>query len=202
MKQGPGRIADSDLDQLLARGRLSGIDYDRIEERVLERVRPERRTRWWLALAPATAAASLLGVWLVGRTTTEPGAFTAKSGGDGARTVIDVGCEGAQPHVCRLGQTLMFSVGASERRGYLAAYAARVDDPSARRVWYFPTPGGELPSIEPSAETRVLGQGVRLDAPHAAGRYRVHVWISETPVERADPVTKARTTEIELEIVE
>jgi hypothetical protein len=185
MKHGAGRFPDSELDQLLARGRLSGSQYDRIEERVLERVRPERRRRWWFALAPATAAASLVGVWLVAGNAPERDAFTAKGGGDPARAAIDVGCEGPRPHVCRLGQTLMVSVGASERRGYLAAYAERVDVP-APRIWYFPVRSGGQPRIEPAAETRVLGEGIRLGAPHVAGRYRVRVWISDVPVERTD----------------
>ena len=204
MKRGVERFADSELDQLLARGRLSGSQYDSIEARVLEGVRPGRRKRWWFALAPVTAAASLLGVWLLGQKATDPGAFTPKGGGDAARTVIDVGCEGARPHVCRLGQTLMFSVGASEERGYLAAYAERVGAPAADRIWYFPVRNGAQPLIEPATATRVLGEGVRLGAPHVAGRYRVRVWISETPVERSDDAALRHggSTEIHLEIVE
>jgi hypothetical protein len=204
MKHGTERFADSDLDQLLARGRLSGRDYDRIEERVLARVRPERRPRWWFALAPATAAASLVGVWLLAQNAPERDAFTAKGAGGPPRAVIDVGCEGPRPHVCRLGQTLMVSVGASERPGYLAAYAERVDGPAAPRIWYFPSRGGAQPKIEPATDTRVLGEGVRLGAPHVAGRYRVHVWISDTPVERTDDdrAGHAGAAEILLEIVE
>jgi hypothetical protein len=203
MKHGAGRLADSELDQLLARGRLSGIEYDRIEERVLERVRPERQKRWWFALAPATAAASLLGVWLLGGNVEPSDRFTAKGGGDAPQAVIDVGCEGPQPHVCRLGQTLMFSVGATEKRGHVAAYAERVDDPAAPRIWYFPSRSGAQPKVEPATETRVLGEGVRLGAPHVPGRYRVHVWISDTPYERTDDdrAPQIRGSEILLEIV-
>ena len=98
----------------------------------------------------------------------------------------------------------MFSVGASEERGYLAAYAERVDAPAAPRIWYFPARSGAQPSVEPAAETRVLGEGVRLGAPHVAGRYRVHVWLSETAVERTedDRARHVRASEISLEIVE
>jgi hypothetical protein len=204
MKRSAEGFADSELNQLLAGGRLSGSEYDRIEARVLERVRPERQPRFWFALAPATAAASLLGVWLLGRNAEAPDAFTAKGNGDSQRAVIDVGCEGPKPHVCRIGQTLMFSVGASERRGYLAAYAERVGVPAASRIWYFPARSGAQPRVDSSAVTRVLGEGVRLGAPHAAGRYRVHAWISETPVGRGvdDRVRDPGATEILLEIVE
>jgi hypothetical protein len=98
----------------------------------------------------------------------------------------------------------MFSVGASEERGYVAAYAERVGAPAAPRIWYFPAGSGAQPKIEPAAETRVLGEGVRLGAPHVAGRYRVHVWISETPVEHTDDdrARHVRASEIALEIVE
>src|SRR5262245_52704740 len=113
MKRGTARWDDTGLDQLLARGRLSGIEYDRIEERVLERVRPERGKRSWFALALAPAAASLFGVWLIARSPTPPDAFTPKGGGQALATVIDAGCEGPRPRVCRLGQTLMFSFGGS-----------------------------------------------------------------------------------------
>ena len=200
----PERFPDSELDQLLARGRLSGGQYDRIEERVLAGVRPERRQRWWFVLAPAAAAASLLGVWLLGKGVPGSDGFTPKGGGNTALAVIDVGCEGPEPHVCKLGQTLMFSVGASKRPGYVAAYAERVGAPAAERIWYFPLQSGREPRIEPAVETRVLREGVRLGPPHVAGRYTVHVWISETPIERAQAGGEgpAGAAEIPLEIVE
>ena len=196
-----GRFTNDELDELLARGRLSGNQYDSIEERVLERTRPERSKRWWFALAPATAAASLLGVWLVARAGSDDG-FTEKGGGEPARAAIDVGCEGPRPHVCRLGETLMFSVGASERPGYLAAYAERVDVP-APRIWYFPARSGGQPRVEPAAATRVLGEGIRLGAPHVPGRYRVHAWISETPTARTDDADRdPGAVELALEIAD
>jgi len=204
MKHGVEEFPDSELDQLLARGRLSGSQYDRIEASVLERVRPERKRRFWFVLAPATAAASLAGVWLLaGHAPSRDDGFTAK-GGVPVRAALDVGCEGSKPHVCRLGQTLMFSVGANPAAGFLAAYAERVDAPGAPRIWYFPVPSGAQPRIEPTSATRVLGEGVRLGAPHVAGRYRVHVWINDTPVERTDGDAPghAGAAEIALEIVE
>ncbi|HEX6272801.1 MAG TPA: hypothetical protein VFZ53_07175 [Polyangiaceae bacterium] len=185
MKQNARSPSDTELDQLLARGRLSGAEYDRIEARVLEGVRPESRRRWWFALAPVMAAASLLGVWLLGAGAPKRDAFTAKGGGEPVPAAIDVGCEGPRPHECRFGQTLMFSVGATAARGYLAAYAERVGA-TGERIWYFPARNGKPPLIEPAAQTRVLDEGVRLGAPHAAGRYRVHVWLSATPVERTE----------------
>ena len=196
-------MKDSELDQLLARGRLSGGQYDAIEARVLEGVRPERRKRWWFVLTPVTAAVSLVGAWLLVRPATAPGEFTAK-GGAAVQAAIDVGCEGATPHVCRLGQTLMFSVGANTERGYLGAYAERAGAPASPRIWYFPARGGAAPLVEPATEMRVLGEGVRLGAPHAPGKYKVRVWLNETPVDRDDgeAIRRAKAAEITLEIVE
>ena len=203
MKDNPERFGDSELDQLLARGHLSGSQYDAIEARVLAGVRPERQKRWWFVLAPAAAAVSLAGVWLLVRPATTPGEFTAK-GGSSVRAAIDVGCDSSNPHLCRLGQTLMFSVGANTERGYLAAYAERVGAPASPRIWYFPARGGAAPRVEPAAETRVLDEGVRLGAPHAPGKYKVRAWLSETPVDRDDgeAVRRASAAEITLEIVE
>jgi hypothetical protein len=99
----------------------------------------------------------------------------------------------------------MFSVGASKQRGLIAAYAERVDEAAAPRIWYFPSRGGAQPSIEPATETRVLDEGVRLGEPHAPGRYRVHVWISDTPIaaRTSDELARQpRGSEILLEIVE
>jgi hypothetical protein len=83
------------------------------------------------------------------------------------------------------------------------AYAERVGAPPAERIWYFPVRTGAQPRIEPGVETQVLGQGVRLGPPHVPGRYRVHAWISETPVERTEGgIPHAGAVELSLEIVE
>ena len=181
-------LADIEIDQLLARNRLSGAQYDEIERRVLKQVVPKRRSRFWLLLTPATALASLLAIWLLvpPPAATPPSAgFTPKAAGPTVLGLVDVGCAGDTPHVCRLGDTLMFSVGAGTTAGHLAAYAERVDDPAADPIWYFPSPSGAMPRVEASSVTRVLPDGIRLAEPHAPGRYRIRAWISATPIERA-----------------
>ena len=206
---------DMKLNQLLARGRLSGAEYDEIARRVLEHTAP-RRARWlWPALVPATALASALAAWflVVGAEVREPAAsseaatavperperdpFTAKSGGTppsiaddpthGSSRIgrLELGCVGGAPGACRLGDTLMFSIDGNKVSGFLGAYAERVGEPAAPRIWYFPAADGTAPRLDANAGTLVVPQGVRLGPPHAPGQYQVTVWISEAPPERA-----------------
>src|SRR3954470_16355287 len=118
---------DLELDQLLARGRLSGRQYDEIERRVLARVAPKSTRSPWTTSLPAATLACALAVGLVlgvrapsGRSTKDsapaaPDGFTARgssatSGGTlPAGALLDVGCAGRPPHVCRIGDTLLFS---------------------------------------------------------------------------------------------
>jgi hypothetical protein len=207
---------DAELDQLLARGRLSGSQYDQIERRVLEQVAPERR-RVWPLLAPAAALAAALCLWLAvdGRFAQGPdriaardappgNAFREKSGGTPARGVVSVGCGGANPLACRLGDTLMFSVSAVPNAGYLVAYAERVGEPKTERIWYFPRADATAPRVEAQTGTAVLPQGVRLGPPHVRGQYRVRAWLSDTPRTRAQLEGASHDDEpgITLEIVD
>jgi hypothetical protein len=208
---------DLELDQLLARGRLSGRQYDEIERQVLARVAP-RSKRWpWIAVLPAAALLALL--VFPGRTNERSGAgspnavrdgFTARgssaSNGSARRSavIVDVGCAGRPAHVCRVGDTLMFSVNSSQAAGYLLAFAERLDDPPAR-IWYFPASDGSAPSVEPRASTTVLSQGVRLGPPHTVGKYRVSAWLSPEPVDEAralEQYERVLSAPIALEIVE
>jgi hypothetical protein len=216
---------DMELDQLLARGSLSGRQYDQIERRVLEHAAP-RPKRWlWPTLVPIAALASAYGAWLfvVGQgaeerigssPAAEQDAFQPKSGESPqavpnapvqrspAAGVLSIGCAGAEPGVCRLGETLMFSVNGSSIAGYLGAYAEPVGGGTAARIWYFPSADGGAPRVEATSGTAVLARGVRLDPPHVPGQYQVTVWISEAPPERAPPgpLALARAS-LRLEIV-
>jgi hypothetical protein len=212
---------DLELDQLLARGRLSGRQYDEIERRVLEQVAP-RSKRWPIvALLPAAALAAVFAVLVLpsrapSQRSTEASplsvrdGFTARgssasSGGlERAAALVDVGCAGRPAHVCRLGDTLMFSVNGNQAAGYLLAVAERVDGPPAR-IWYFPTTDGTAPRVEPRATTTVLSQGVRLGPPHALGKYKVTAWLSPEAAGEAHALEQyegRRPTPIVLEIVE
>lgn len=207
-----------ELDRLLARGHLSGGQYDRIERRVLARVAP-KPARWlWPALLPAAALASVLGIWVVsGRdgdatrgpeNPAAPGArvsdgFTPK-GAAPAAGLLSIGCNATTPGSCRLGDTLMFSVHAGAPPGYLVAYAERAGDGAGARIWYFPSASGAAPRVQAQSVTTVLPEGIRLGPPHAAGRYRVWAFISETPPDRAKLVSPGGPdrAELVLEIVD
>jgi hypothetical protein len=213
---------DSELDQLLARGRLSGRQYDEIERRVLARAAPKSRRWLWAASVPVAALACALVVGLrlsvrapsersgEGLPTAVPDEFTARgssassSGALPVALVLDVGCAGRPPHVCRIGDTLMFSLNGTHSAGYLLALAERVAEPSAR-IWYFPASDGSAPRVSARTSTSVLAQGVRLGPPHAVGEYRVMAWLSAEPVDEARALqqfNQIRVSPITLEIVE
>jgi len=126
---------DLQLDQLLARGRLSGRQYDEIGRRVLAQVAPKSRRWLWAATVPAATLASALVVGLVlsvrapsgrsaeGLPRSASDGFTARgtsaTSGEAPppAVVLDVGCAGRPSHVCRVGDTLMFSVNGAETGG-------------------------------------------------------------------------------------
>jgi len=213
---------DAELDQLLARGRLSGRQYDEIERHVLARVVP-RRTRWLRAAAVPAAAlscAAIVGLMLVGRTASERshgGLLPAASDGFRARgssaleggapspaAVLDVGCAGRPAHVCHIGDTLLFSVTGNPSAGYLHAFAERVASP-APRIWYFSAGAANAPLVPARVATNVLTQGVRLGPPHTVGTYRVTAWVAPEAFDEAralEQSERSRVTPIVLAIVE
>jgi hypothetical protein len=195
---------DIELDQLLARGRLSGRQYDALERNILSAVAPARR-RWpWphasstvlISSAALSAAGLVLGVWLMfGKTLDQqPGTlphdsatgdgFRAKGAAVGPVAGFELGCPGREPGVCRLGDTLLFSLNAGTPAGHVLAYAEREGEPGTR-IWYFPAANGATPRVEARAGSQVLAEGVRLGPPHTAGKYRVWLWVSEAPLTRA-----------------
>lgn len=204
MKEPIPSIPDDDLelDQLLARGQLSGRQYDAIAESVLAATAPRRRFSPFVWL-PAAAVASAFGVWLFLGLKPGDGDFRAKSGGVASETVVSLGCGGSEPGVCRLGDTLMFAFHAGPGAGHLAAYAERIGEATPRRIWYFPNADGKGPRVEARSSTLVLPQGVRLGAPHTPGRYRVTLWLSADPVDRNGAAAPGpEHTSLTLEIVE
>jgi hypothetical protein len=181
MTRSPPGVDGSDLDRLLARGRLSGAEYDAVEQRIFEQLAPRRRRPRWQLLAPAIALAAGLALF-AGLTASEKH-YAEKGGGTPVRGVVNIGCGSGAMHSCRLGDTLMFSVLGNVAPVYLVAYAEPLaGEPS--RIWYFPQAGHIAPRVEAGAGTNVSSEGVRLGPPHVKGRYRVKVWLSESAVGR------------------
>lgn len=190
-----GSHDDAELNQLLARGRLSGAEYDAIEKRVLDRVAPKPRRPRWPMVAPAVALAAGCVLWFAVRPGV-PGpshvgslgttsAFAEKGGGTPALGVVSVGCGNADGH-CRLGDALLFSVTGNRTPVYLSAYAERTDTPGGPRIWYFPHAGAVTPEVAASPNTKVLPEGIHLGPPHAPGHYRIRVRLSASPLGRVE----------------
>jgi hypothetical protein len=210
---------DLELDRLLARGLSSGPQYDDIEQRVMKRVAP-RRKRWLWPTLVSSGLGFAAGAWLLVSAGTFSGLGsgelangssadgfrakgTAPARASGSPLAFDVACGTSASRVCRLGDTLMFSLNPSGASGYLAAYAERVDEPSASRIWYFPAPGSAAPSVEATGATVVLPEGVRLGPPHVLGRYRVTAWLSESPISSASTqAPSARSSSVTFELVD
>lgn len=175
---------EEDIDRLLARGYLSGSQYDEIEERVLggpatsvQRVRLRRIVPAALAFAGLAAAVAF---W-----PRAPSEFTAKGNLAGDVGMVDVSCGRPSPHECRIGDTMIFTVNSALASGYLAAYAVRVGAAEPERIWYFPATDEAGPKIAPGSGTIVLPQGVRVGPEHTVGRYAVTLRLSKTPLARA-----------------
>jgi hypothetical protein len=168
--------SDQELDSLLAQGRLSGPARDRIFDAVVAANRPAPRWRRLLlwALPLSTVAALLL---LILR----PSEFRARGAGG---PILEAVCA-TEP--CRVGSALMFRASAVDVGGFLAAYAlsAGVDE----RIWYFPSPDGECPTVDVESGTQTLPRGVRVGPEQPPGRYRVHLLLSRRPLTRAEALS-------------
>jgi hypothetical protein len=178
-------LDDADLERLLARGRLSGAAYDRIEARVFARTSTRRglgRNGRWTLLAAALCGVVALGVAFVrpAREVTSLG-FRAKGGpSPAAAGAVELSCS-SEGRPCRVGDTLMFLVDSDAVSGYLSASAVRLDPPSEERTLYFPTRSGEAPYVGAGHGTVVASEGVRLTG---AGLYRVEIRFSKSKPER------------------
>jgi hypothetical protein len=195
---------DQRLERLLAHGYLSGSQYDEIERKVLKR---STKPRSMAALAwgvPAGIVGSCLVAFLLIHTPGEA-PFTPKGGAESAIGVIDVGC-GRADHVCKAGDTLMFSVNTAVASGHLGAYAERLGAGKQDRIGYFPTAGGSTPRVARTGGTVVLPEGVRIGPEHTPGRYRVHVWVSRRPLsgpelENVEPGLSLARSSLEIAVI-
>jgi hypothetical protein len=163
-------MKDSELDRLLAQGRLGGPARDRILEAALAQNTPRSRWRRWLFVALPLSTVAALVLFLALR----PSEFHPRGGGG---AVLEVACkEGA----CRAGSTLMFRVSGAGAGGFLSAWAD-----GAERIWYFPSDDGAPLPVAARAEPQMLPRGVRVEA----GRYRVHLLFSKRPLSRDEALS-------------
>jgi hypothetical protein len=176
---------DSAIRFLLAGGRLAGADHDRILARIRRAAAPRRRLGWWLAGFGATlsaaAAALVLGVGLRHAAREgDAGALTAKGLPGGAG--LEARCPGRPRGSCRIGDKLIFEVEGATEGGLLAAFA---ESASGEKIWYFPTREGRLAQVPASAGTSIVGEAARIGDEHATGRYTLHLYVLDRPVDRA-----------------
>jgi hypothetical protein len=201
-------IPDDKLDELLARGRLSGRQVDEIWDNVWDRVEPSTRPRRRPFLRPffvfGGVLASAAAAWSF-FARPAPEHFTPRGEPTVASGAVSIGCASSGRAVCRTGETLMFSVNGALAHGFLGAYAERIGEPSAERIWYFPNAGGASPAVPTSTGTVVLADGIRIGEEQPPGRYRVTIWTSPRAFDRAeasrDDVGVSSKTTLELEVV-
>jgi hypothetical protein len=154
--------SDDELDRLLARGRLSRPEKERMLDAVTRANVPKRR-RWWpFVLAPAIPAIAAL-LLMVHR----HDEFHAKGS---PSVTLEAGCVDG----CRAGSTLMFRTAYVTQPSVLAAWS---EDSHGMRVWYFPTEAGEMPTVEPHGAIETLARGVRIGNEHAQSHYTLHMML-------------------------
>jgi len=174
-----------ELDWLLARGRLSGPALERVLEGAVSTARPSYRLKWHLFWFAPTAAAAALGLFLVRPWQLGNDGFRSKGAGTAGALRVELVCgdqAGTDVH-CARSDSLYFSTsGGSADTRFVSAYAE--PEGSGERVWFFPTSNDTSIALESGPDRHVLKRGIRLEGV-PAGRYRVHIAISERPLERA-----------------
>lgn len=163
---------DDELDRLLAFGRTSGPEQDRMVERLL----PNPVTRLPVSRTLALAASILLLTigTLVFRNTDE-GALTAR-GREWGEPLLEASCDGR----CVPGQRLLFAVSFLRKPAYLAAYGLAAD---GKRVWYFPGADGQLPELRAMEGKQVVEKAITIETADV-GRLEVHLLLLSRPLSR------------------
>jgi hypothetical protein len=188
----------SELDWMLARGRLSGPALERVLERAVSKAHPARRIVRQLSwFAPALAAGVALFVFRPWQR--DAPAFRSKGAAGGSfHLELVCGDQSGTDVRCARSESLYFSTaGGSDDARFVSAYA----DPegSGERVWFFPTSSDPSIALDVGPDRHLLRRGVRLEGV-PAGRYRVHFAISDHPLERAEalqaPASQVATLEV------
>lgn len=214
------KSSDEHIDHLLAEGRLAGPTKDRILDAVLQRVggAPEpgreageearqknpasepRDRRWWrfwtgglVVLAGATAA------WLlVPRTASVDLRGELRPKGPIAADPaikLEAVCSGAALAACPLGATLVFGV-SDGGGGFLAAYAEpHPGVGTGERIWYF-SKEGESPRLAAGEGAHAATKAIRVGPEHAPGDYQLHLFLTRTPLTRAQLLAAQRGADV------
>ena len=188
MSEAPKKNAmdEDSLHALLAGGRLSGPQRDRILERVLDtHARPRAGRRVLFAtLAAALPVAALLALAVrqaPAPPETPSGEWLVPKGEPGA-ALVEAHCPGRPTGECRRGDRLIFQVDGAARGGHFAAYA---DCAGRERIWYFPSETGTLPSVPVGAVHFVVPEAARVGDEHGDGRCTLHLFLLEEPADRS-----------------
>jgi len=177
------RRSDSELDALLARGRLSGAEREAVLKRVLRGTTAKQawhRRSYWFAggLGIAAGAALFFGV----ARPHDPGdGFRAKGGA--AAPHLTLVCRDGQLNACPHDSKLMFRADGVTGAWYLSAFAENVA--SGERAWFAPAESGEATKAAIQAGDTLLDRSVGLSA-LPPGTYRVHARLSHEPLSRAE----------------
>jgi hypothetical protein len=168
---------DSELDRLLARGRMGGPGHERVFAHVsktIARREALHRPRVWAVTSVLAAAACV--VLFVSRRPAVDERNAAR--GTPVHAFVEARCLGSETGRCRIGQRLVFRIN-GPKAGFVAAYAKPVGH-AGERIWYFPNAGHRLPSLDSASEgsgPRFLSDVVIIGPEHSPGHYVISVYV-------------------------
>jgi hypothetical protein len=181
---------DRELDNLLAKGRLSGPARDALWSEIRARTSPTpTRLAKILALPRLWPALTLLLVIgpAVALIALQRNHFTAK-GLSTSPISLDIGCNGD----CRPGENLMFAVTGLARPGYFAAYAV---SPRGVRVDYFPSRTEPTPDLGAIPTRQVLARAIVLEGERGLpGTWSLHAFVLSQPLFAGESLESEKET--------
>ena len=182
------RRSDSELDALLARGRLSGAEREAVLKQVLRGTTTKQtwhhRSYWLMAgLGIAAGAALFFGVGRP-RGDGESDGFRAKGGVSAPHLTLV--CRDGLLTACPHDSKLLFRADGLSGSWFLSAFADNIA--SGERAWFAPSESGEATKVAVQPGDALLDRSVELGA-LPPGTYRVHARLSHEPLSRADALS-------------
>ena len=175
---------DDSLHVLLAQGRLSGPQRDRIFENAFganQSIRRFRRPALALgALLPIAAGVAFFLASAPEGGETGPSRWLAAKGLVG-EPELGARCPERAPGTCRVGDRLIFEIDGAKGGGFFAAYA---DCEARERIWYFPAQDGTMAAVPAAEGYSVLDRAARIGEEHGVGHCVVHLFLLDHPVDR------------------